>query len=170
VPAQNFATRDGWVSVFVGNDRQWHHLTQALDDARLLDPGYTTNAARTRNREAVLALVAENLAVMSMAEATDRLVAWGVACSPVYTVAEALNCEPARDRGLVQEANHARYGRYRHASGPIPALGGDGAVGAPTLGEHSEAILHELGYDQMRIDALLAGGAIANSPNPETVT
>ena len=36
VPAQNFATSDGWISVFAGHDRNWTQLTLALGDGRLL--------------------------------------------------------------------------------------------------------------------------------------
>ena len=168
VPAQNFPTRDGWVSIFVGNDRQWRQLAAALGDARLLDPEYATNPGRAAHRAVVLALVGEALGTMSTNEATERLVAGGVPCAPVNTVAEALVSRPARDRGLVQEAQHRGYGGYRHVSGPIPGLGGDGSAGAPLLGEHSAEVLAELGYDRETVSTLLADGdVVVDAPTLE---
>ena len=160
VPAQNFATSDGWVSVFAGHDRNWENLTKALGDERLLEPAYATNAGRLANRTAVLALLAEDFAGLSTDESVERLVSRGVPCAPLNTVAQALASPTIVERGLIQEVDHPRYGRFRHVAGPIPALGGNTTAGAALLGEHSKEVLQDAGYDAATIDELLEDGTV----------
>jgi crotonobetainyl-CoA:carnitine CoA-transferase CaiB-like acyl-CoA transferase len=163
VPAQNFATSDGWISVFAGHDRNWRQLTLALGDDRLHDPAYATNAGRLEHRSDVLALVAEDFATLTTDESMQRLVARGVPCAPVNTVPEALATPTVAERGLVREVDHHRYGRFLHVAGPVPALGGNTSEGAALLGEHSRDVLRDLGYDSAVIDELVKDGTVVTA-------
>ncbi len=61
------------------------------------------------------------------------------------TIAVFLASPEARAAGLVAEATHAEWGRYlRH--GPLIVAPDQALRGAPIAGEHTEAILRELGY------------------------
>jgi crotonobetainyl-CoA:carnitine CoA-transferase CaiB-like acyl-CoA transferase len=160
VPAQNFATSDGWISVFAGHDRNWQNLTVALDDDRLKDPAYATNAGRLAHRTQVLAHIAEDFAKLTTEQSVERLVARGVPCAPLNTVAQALESPTVRERGLIQEIDHPRYGRFRHVAGPVPALGSNSTSGAPLLGEQSIDVLRDIGYDSAAIDGLIEDGTV----------
>lgn len=160
VPAQNFATADGWVSVFVGNDQNWDRLTAAVDDRRLMAAEFRTAAGRLQNRDRLLSLLQELLRRRSTAEWVAALARRGVPCAPVNTLREALDSPPVRDRGLVQAARNRSYGEYRHAAGPIPALSSGEHRGGPVLGEHSEEILAEIGYTPAQVAALVEAGAV----------
>ena len=168
VPAQNFATSDGWISVFAGHDRNWTQLTLALGDGRLLDPAYATNAGRLAHRTEVLALIAEDFAALTTADSVERLAARGVPCAPLNTVEQALATPTVAERGLIAEVEHERYGRFRHVAGPVPALGGNSTAGAALLGEHSREVLLELGYDAATIDELVANGTVATAHDADT--
>jgi crotonobetainyl-CoA:carnitine CoA-transferase CaiB-like acyl-CoA transferase len=163
VPAQNFATSDGWISVFAGHDRNWRQLTLALGDDRLDDPAYATNAGRLARRTEVLALIAEDFAALTTDESVERLAARGVPCAPLNTVAQALASPTVQERGLIREVDHPHYGRFRHAAGPVPALGGNSSTGAALLGEHSREVLRDIGYDPAAIEELVHDGTVVTT-------
>ncbi len=160
IPAQNFATRDGWISVFVGNEQNWRRMVDAIGDQRLGDPAYQSNAGRLERRAELLAVIEELIRSRTTQEWVSLLTRHGVPCAPVNDLSEALTSPPVRDRGLVRTARNDHYGEYLHTAGPIPALGSGGDRGAPVIGEHSQAILAEIGYSRERIAALLERGTV----------
>jgi crotonobetainyl-CoA:carnitine CoA-transferase CaiB-like acyl-CoA transferase len=164
VPAQNFATRDGWVSVFVGNDPAWNRLTTVLVSEQLRDARYARNEGRLEHRDELIALLAVEFATLPTLEWVNELMAAGVPCAPVNSVADALASPPVRERHLVESAHNDRYGEYQHAAGPIPALGGAGLVGGPPLGNDSVAVLRDIGYSASAIDRLIADGTVVTAP------
>jgi crotonobetainyl-CoA:carnitine CoA-transferase CaiB-like acyl-CoA transferase len=162
VPAQNFATADGWVSVFVGNERNWRSLVEATADPRLGIAEYRTNAGRLQHRDRLLEVLRVLFRSRPTAEWVELLTSHGVPCAPVNSLAEALSSPPVRDRELVQVARNPHYGDYRHVAGPIPALGSAGHRGGPVLGEHSEEILTGIGYSADRLASLVEAGIVVS--------
>jgi crotonobetainyl-CoA:carnitine CoA-transferase CaiB-like acyl-CoA transferase len=71
----------------------------------------------------------------------------------VYTIEEALASAPVKALGLLTQAGLLPPVRLSTGSLPAPDL-------APTLGEHTEALLLELGYDQPAVSALRKQGVI----------
>jgi crotonobetainyl-CoA:carnitine CoA-transferase CaiB-like acyl-CoA transferase len=65
-------------------------------------------------------------------------------------------------RGMVQRVAHATLGEVAVTGVPVKLSGTPGGVriGPPVLGQHTTAVLTELGYDQAAIDALASAGAI----------
>jgi crotonobetainyl-CoA:carnitine CoA-transferase CaiB-like acyl-CoA transferase len=165
IPAQNFAARDGHISVFVGNDSMWQRLVDATEDPRLADERYDTMAGRNAARDELLAVLENVFASRDGQEWVQLLNANGVACARVNSVAEALANEHIAARGLVQTATDPAYGTYRHVAGPVPKMGVAGGVGAPLLGQDTESVLHELGYGKARIEQLERAGAIVLARN-----
>ncbi|MHB8489365.1 MAG: CaiB/BaiF CoA transferase family protein [Candidatus Dormibacteria bacterium] len=160
VPAQNFATLDGWMSIFVGNDPAWNRLTGVLANEQLHDSRFARNQGRFDHRRELIPLLSAEFVTRPTLEWVDALMACGVPCAPVNTVAEALASPPARERHLVESAHNAGYGEYLHAAGPIPALGGAGSVGAPPLGNDSADVLRDIGYTDSVIERLIAEGTV----------
>lgn len=151
LPAQNFPTADGYVSLFVGNDQMWKRFVAALGDDRLRAPDLATNSGRAQRRADVLRVVREVLAGHNSSHWVTLFTAQGVPCAPVNRVSEALSDEQVLFRGLVETAADAGYGSYRHAAALVPALGGRGSQPAPRLGEHTAEVLREIGYSEAAI-------------------
>lgn len=159
VPAQTFRTRDGHISVFVGNDAMWHRLVDVLGDTRLADPAYHTTGGRYEHRDAVLDLLQEILLRADNADWVRALSERQVPCAPVNTVDEALADPQVEARGLVQTGLHKDYAPYRHLRGPLPTMSPGPTAGAPTLGEHTAGLLQEMGYNDDEIAHLLGAGS-----------
>lgn len=157
VPAQTFATRDGYLSLFIGNDAMWTRLVRALGEPRLADDALATNPGRARRRGEVLEILGDALARRDTEHWNTVLGAAGVPCGAVNTLGDALRDPQVAARGLVLTASHPEYGNYRCVRGPLPDLAGDRAVaGAPLLGEHTREVLTEIGYNADRVEQVIA--------------
>ena len=159
-PYQAFATADGFIIIACGTNRIWARLCAALDlpDGVRDDPRFATNTARNRNREATVALVGERLKAHGSAYWLDRLREADVPSSPIYLLDQALAAPQVLARHLIVTLDHPVAGLVRSLGFPVHMR--EGAIAyrlpPPTLGQHTAAVLSELGYRPAEIDALRA--------------
>jgi crotonobetainyl-CoA:carnitine CoA-transferase CaiB-like acyl-CoA transferase len=164
VPAQNFGTADGYISLFVGNDAMWVRLTEALGDPWLADPRLARNQARQQEREAVLDRLQQLLVTAPSQHWVDLFERFHVPCAPVNDLGQALHNQQVSDRGLVGTATHGDYGSYQHVRGPFPLASRAESVPAPALGEHSLEVLREAGVGAERVAELVRQGVVMAGP------
>ncbi|MGW8633508.1 CaiB/BaiF CoA transferase family protein [Streptomyces sp. NPDC055793] len=147
------------VMMAVQNEREWRGFcTVFLNRPELADhPHYATNADRNTHREALGAIVAARFAELTGAEAIELLGAVPVAGARVNTLAEVWDHPQLAARGRRHEV--------ATPAGPVPALAPPGPTGdaprmdaVPALGEHTRAILGELGLSGDAVDALIEEG------------
>jgi crotonobetainyl-CoA:carnitine CoA-transferase CaiB-like acyl-CoA transferase len=75
-----------------------------------------------------------------------RLIPHGIPCAPVNDIAAALGDTQALARDAIGSLEHPRLGHVRQVRTPFHMRGVDrGLRPAPALGEHTEAIMRELG-------------------------
>jgi len=99
-PYQAFAARDGWIVVGVGTDAMWRRFCAALGRPTLgLDPRFSTNARRIRDRQSLDALLAGIFRRRTVAHWERALRSARVPGAPVLGVGEAL--ARARRRGQI---------------------------------------------------------------------
>ena len=162
VPYQPFRTRDGFVNVAVGSEGLWHKFCEAVGLAISADPRFATNADRVANRAALLDLLAPLFAGHTTAEWVERLLRAGVPAGPIYRMSEVMEDPQVRHREMVVELEHPRAGRIRVNGVPLKFSDTPGGVVSPppTLGEHSEAVLRDIGCEAPEIAALRRDGVI----------
>lgn len=161
-PYQAFRTADGWINIGGANQANWERICAVLGHTEWrTDPRFADNSARMAN---LAQLVAEMEAVLS----TQGSAAWiadfdaaGVPAGPVHSIGEALSHPQALARGMVVDVDDPVAGRTRAIGAPIKFSETACAIErhAPALGEHTREVLAEHGFDDTRIDALLASGA-----------
>ena len=159
-----FDTADGGIIITCGNDKMFKALcTQVVDKPEWLDDErFTSTAQRFQNGEAFLEEIRPVLKSQPSAVWVTRCNKVGIPCGPVRTPGEALMSEEAAERGAVFDIPHPTAGRapvvaqpFRFSETPCRY------EASPVLSQHTRHILKSLlGYDDARIDALAASGAI----------
>ncbi len=163
-PTDIFRTRDGWiVTQIVGGGifARWANLVGQPD--LIDDPRYASDILRGDNGEALSVIMQTWCIARSSADAIAELGAARVPAAPVLRAAEALAQPQVAAMGLIEPADYP--GTPAGAPvirAPINLSGSDkvASTRAPQVGEHSDAILAELGYDATEIAALRAANII----------
>ncbi len=162
-PMGVYRAKDGFFNLAVGNDDMWRRFCKAIDRPALADdPRFGGMRSRGKNRKDLDAALETVLAHRSAAEWVEMLNAAGVACGPINTV-DAVFADPQiRQANLVREVANAAWGPHKVLAVPVHLSRTPARVehAAPMTGEHTRAILTELGYDAAALDALLAEGVI----------
>lgn len=165
-PYGAFPAADGYIAIAVFGDDFWPSLCRAIERPDLAaDPALTNTAGRVQRRQEVESALVERLKTKSVAEWCGILAVAGIPHAPVLTVGAALDHPHTQARHLILELEHQKYGKIRTVGSPINIDGDPVTVSAtpgPMLGEHTEQVLTELGYDAEMIASLRAQGAIAS--------
>ncbi|MGK9337438.1 CaiB/BaiF CoA transferase family protein [Sinorhizobium meliloti] len=114
-------------------------------------------------RDEIFAKTREKLKTKSSEEWLARLRAADIWCGPVYGYADLVEDAQIRHNGTFVEYDHPTEGRVKTPGFPIRFSKTPSTVnrGAPVVGQHTREILKDAGYDEARIAALEAAGAIA---------
>ena len=162
-PYQVFPTGDGELMIAAGNDRLFAALCAVLATPELVDdPRFRSNPDRVANRERLCALLEERLRGESAAVWYERLTDAGVPAAPVADVADIVASEQTEALRMLQPLPHRRIPGLRLPALPL-SFDHERALHPlppPGVGEHSAAILAEVGYDDETIAALAARGVI----------
>ena len=160
VPVQLFPTADGWIFVMCMTDKFWQALTDALGRSDLAtDARFATAVARRKHRDELTSVLDLAFQRESTRHWLDRLQGL-LPAAPVHDLAQALDNPYARSIGMVRELPLPSRANFRVLANPIK-LDGERlpARPAPGLGEHTDELLREAGYDADAIVALRAQGA-----------
>ncbi|CAN5161034.1 CaiB/BaiF CoA-transferase family protein [soil metagenome] len=156
VPYQVFAVADGSIIVAVGNDTQFRAFVTVLGVPRLAeDATAATNAARVANRAVLVPRLASLVARFPRQEILALLEKAGVPAGPINSVAQVFDDPQVVHRGMRLDLPHGG-GTVPSVRNPIVMDGSPLPRGpaAPMLGEHTSAILGELGYDREAVVTL----------------
>jgi succinate---hydroxymethylglutarate CoA-transferase len=160
VPSQLYRTRDGWIFFMCQTQRFWEVLCDRIGRPELaLDPVFRDQAARHRHRDRLTEVLDEALSGKTTAEWLDVL-GGAVPCAPVHDLEQALENPFVAERGGVQAFDHPDKPSFKLVASPIRMGAEVPARPAPKLGQHSEELLAELGYDHGEIERLAAAGVI----------
>jgi len=147
-PYGPFKTGDGRVVFFgIQNEREWAALcAQVLDDAALAgDLRFNSNPRRLQNRDALEAFIERRFATLTSDEVLQRLDQAAIANAHMNTVEAFLEHPQLRTRQRVRKVG-SPHGPMTSFLPPVTIPGTTPVMGpVPAVGEHTEAILNELG-------------------------
>ena len=147
-PYGPFRTRDGAIVVAVHNDQEWIRFSaDVLQQPHLgTDQRFLTTPLRFEHRHAMTAAIEAVFAGLTSAEALQRLDTAGIANARVNTVDDYLR-HPQLEAGNSWREVQSPVGPLKALRPPARLHGVEPAMGPiPEVGQHSEAVLEELGF------------------------
>ena len=167
-PRGAYETKDGFIAVNVPDDRIWKRWCELMRRTDLIDdPRSSTGTARSQNKDFVDSVIKNWLADLDRDDAVNRLNEAGVPTGPVHTAEDIFACPQVAARGMLMPLQDKEVGEYRFARTP-PHLSAAPKLPnqpAPELAGNSREILQQLlGYQNDRVDALIAKGVVTELP------
>jgi formyl-CoA transferase/CoA:oxalate CoA-transferase len=158
-PYETFTTKDGEIVIAVGNDEIWNRFCAAVGLPELAgDTRFTTNKDRMANYDAMRPPIDRVFRTATGAEWIERLNTAGVANGEVRDIGQMLNDPQLAARNMIETLMHPTIGATRVIGAPIKLSKDPASVRTPppVLGQHTDAVLNEIGYDVEEIGRLRA--------------
>ena len=163
IPTGVFPTADGHINIAASSGRLWERFCAAIEHPEwAAKPEWADQKGRSADRKAINAAIAEVTKTKNSAHWIDLFEGAGIPCGPINTIDQVFADPQIQHLGLAAPVEHKRLGRTVLVASPVNMSGLPRGIRTPTpeRGEHTEAVLRTLGYDDEAIAGLRARGAI----------
>lgn len=152
-----YKTADGYMAVAMASLAV---LGDLLDLPEI--KAYDTPALAYEHRDTIQPIIAQKIATDSTAHWLETLLAADVWCAPVQSFEDLIDDPQVIHNELIQTVYHPRAGEIRVVGVPVKFSKTPGAIrlAPPLVGEHTDAVLSELGYSGAEIEGLRREGVI----------
>jgi len=157
IPTGVFKTKDGYINLATAGQKTWQRFCEAVGATALMrKPEYQSPEARSKNRDALGAEIDNYLAGQTSAEWVERLNKAGVPCGPIYSIDQVFADPQVQHLGIAQSVTMKDKSKMRLIGQPVGLSRTPSrlATRPPDLGEHTNAILKEFGFNARDIAAL----------------
>lgn len=160
-PADLIHCADGIIYLTAGTDEHWRRLTVLMEQPELNDdPRFDSNLKRGKtNRAELMAIINDWSGRFPVTEVQAMLDGAGIPAARYNELADVWEDPQVQHRGLKATTPHAwaESGSVDLIASPLAKMSVSPAtirMAPPMLGEHTDAILTELGYDAAQVTAL----------------
>lgn len=162
-PCGVFNTGSVGITIAVASDRHWQAFCKILSAEQLVnDPRFIDESSRLANRDELTEEIEARLTSEPAEHWVELLRRTGIPCGPIQNYLEAFACEQVQALDLVQEIKRNDHSRLPLVRGPISVNGESPRVASapPSLGEHTEEVLLEIGLCPAEIKDYVARGIV----------
>ena len=164
-PMGVFHTLDGMVNLAASTNKMFGAFTAAVGQPELAENEMFRNArGRIANRHELWRLINGVTAGMMTAELVELANDAGCPCGPIYDIAEAFEDEHVRTLKMRRTTRREEIGEFDLVRSPINMstfpVGDHFERPGPVLGEHTDEVLTEMGFNAEDINRLRQAGAI----------
>lgn len=157
IPTGVFKTKDGFINIAASGEAIWQKLAIALGHAEWIsEPEFSTAQARSQNRSKLGDKIDECTKTKSTSDWIAILNDDGVPCGPIYSIDEMFADPQIRHLQISQSVINSQSTEIPVLTQPLSLSRTPSTLdkAAPLIGEHTDKILNELGYEQSEVNHL----------------
>ena len=158
-PYDVYTAADGYVLIACANEATWQRLCAAMNREELkADERFIVNPQRTKNAAALTTIINEWTSSFNVAAILAVLEQHAVPGAPVLTIDQVVNDPHLEARHMLVAVDHPVAGKVVIPGNPIKLSASSDTIDrpSPTLGQHTDEVLTEIGYPAAKIAALRA--------------
>ena len=163
VPYQPFACADGYVMLAIGNDTQFAALCAAAGCPDVAtDARFSSNSQRVAHRDMLVPLLQSKLLEKTIDQWCALGIENGFPCGPINTIDRVFEDPQVQARAMRVEVPSDTWGNLPLVASPMKFSGTPIQYDTPppTLGQHTQQVLGELGLDAAAIEGLRQSGVV----------
>lgn len=162
IPTGVFKTSDGYINIAVAGQKMWEKFKNLFDDEGFNSADFADGKGRSKHRKALNALIEAHTVKKTSAYWIEMLNANGCPAGEINTIDQVFGLDQVRHLGLAQPMVSQERGATEVLGQPILMSRSKASVKRPppTLGQHTEEVLAEVGYEADAVAKLRKDGAV----------
>ena len=162
IPTGVFTTRDGHINVACAGQAIWNRFRNVLQDPRMDEDRFADGGGRLAHRDALNAIIDENMVAESTETWIERLNEAGVPCGEINGIDDVFASPQVKHLGMAKDMDSLVRGPTQVVGQAITMSNAETTIQRPTpnLGQHTDEVLGELGFSADDIEEFHKQGAV----------